>query len=337
MGRKSDLKAIEKATITRELGSGKTTLQIATMLSRDHRTVKAYIENAVKTRKRSDFGKIRCVSKKQLTSLKRAVASNPMRTSKDIFSEVGVPTPCKTSRCKILKTMANVRKPKKQPPLTKIHKEKRLQWARKYLKLNFKTVMFSDECRATLDGPDGFCRGWLRHGQQTTVRLRRQQGGGGVLFWAAIYKSHLVGPFRVNDGVKMDSTYYCQLLKDKLLPFLRSLSTSERRQVVFMQDNAPSHASNLTKRFLDENNLSGSSLMVWPPSSPDLNPIENYWSVFKQKLYIGGKQYRNNDELWAAICETFAKMDRSLIEKLINSMDKRLEEVLTKQGNYIRH
>ncbi|XP_068569876.1 uncharacterized protein [Cebidichthys violaceus] len=33
------------------------------------------------------------------------------------------------------------------------------------------------------------------------------------------------------------------------------------------------------KHWLREN------LMVWPPSSPDLNPIENLWSVLKQKIY----------------------------------------------------
>ena len=30
-----------------------------------------------------------------------------------------------------------------------------------------------------------------------------QQGGGGVLVWAAIIKDELVGPFRVEDGLKL--------------------------------------------------------------------------------------------------------------------------------------
>lgn len=37
------------------------------------------------------------------------------------------------------------------PPLTNVRKEKRLQWAQKYKKTNFQTVLFTDECHATLD------------------------------------------------------------------------------------------------------------------------------------------------------------------------------------------
>lgn len=56
--------------------------------------------------------------------------------------------------------------------------------------------------RITLDGPDGWVRGWLVHGSDPPVRLRRQQGGGGVMVWAAITDDTLTGPFRVPDGVR---------------------------------------------------------------------------------------------------------------------------------------
>ena len=39
-------------------------------------------------------------------------------------------------------------------------------------------------------------------GQKSQVRFRRQQGGGGVMFWAGIIQDQLIGPARVPEGVK---------------------------------------------------------------------------------------------------------------------------------------
>ena len=68
--------------------------------------------------------------------------------------------------------------------------------------------------RVTLNGPDGWARGWIMNGQNVPVRLRRQQGGGGVMIWAGIIGDQLIGPFRVPDGVKLNSENYCQFLND---------------------------------------------------------------------------------------------------------------------------
>ena len=48
--------------------------------------------------------------------------------------------------------------------------------------------------------------------------------------------------------------------------------------------------------------------MQWPASNPDLNPLENVWSIFKRKLYEGEKQYRNKLDLWEAIKSIFAEV-----------------------------
>ena len=68
-----------------------------------------------------------------------------------------------------------------------------------------------------------------------------------------------------------------------------------------MQDNAPSHVSKRSLGWLEDWGFSGDQLMQWPANSPDLNPIENLWSILKMKIYETGRQYCSKDDLWKAI------------------------------------
>ena len=69
---------------------------------------------------------------------------------------------------------------------------------------DFSSVIFADECRTTLDAPDGWASGWIFFNHSAPVRARRQQGGGAVMFWAAIVGDSTIRPFRAEDGVKID-------------------------------------------------------------------------------------------------------------------------------------
>ena len=102
----------------------------------------------------------------------------------------------------MLHQIADNVKPSKQPVLSKKHRDKRLFWLKEYMKLNFETVIFTDKCRVTLDGPDGRGQAWVRKGMPIPICMWSQQGGGGVMFWDGIVNDTLVGPFRVPEGVK---------------------------------------------------------------------------------------------------------------------------------------
>ena len=51
--------------------------------------------------------------------------------------------------------MAETKCPKKNPLLTTRHETLRIDWGKTYMKTVMKHVLFTDESRATLDGPDG--------------------------------------------------------------------------------------------------------------------------------------------------------------------------------------
>jgi hypothetical protein len=77
--------------------------------------------------------------------------------------------------------------------------------------------------------------------------------------------------------------------------------------------------------------------MTWPPCSPDLNPIENLWSIIKCGIYKEGKQYTSLNSVWEAVVAAARNVDGEQIKTLTESMDVRLLSVLAKKGGYIGH
>lgn len=87
----------------------------------------------------------------------------------------------------------------------------------------------------------------------------------------------------------------------RIVPMMADVQ-SETWQLLLMQDNAPPHSSIMTPTKLRSRS---NSTHEWPPSFPDLNPIESTWSKMKyfiQEKYPdmdGGKQrpHRKNCEI----------------------------------------
>ena len=99
----------------------------------------------------------------------------------------------------------------------------------------------------------------------------------------------------------------------------------------FQQDNPPIHFARVRKQFFASKNI---PLLEWPAVSPDLNPVENLWSIVSQRVYGNGRQFGTLKELKCAIQEEWAKIDNSMLHSLINSMPFRLSQVIFNNGSH---
>ena len=152
----------------------------------------------------------------------------------------------KSTWCRALQGLARHVKPNIHHRLKVIQKEKRLNWASEYMKLYIKEALFTDECRATLDGPDGWSKGWVSNRNYRPIRIRRRQGGGGIMFWAGIIGNELVCPWKVPEGVKMTSVAYVRyvtFLKEHHEPWFKSKPLSLKRKMIHVHANGQQHFS----------------------------------------------------------------------------------------------
>ena len=78
-------------------------------------------------------------------------------------------------------------------------------------------------------------------------------------------------------------------------------------------------------------------LMVWPVQSPDLNPIENLWSIVKRRLEKYEKAPTSMADLWDRINAEWSQIPKEIIENLLESIPKRINEVISNKGLWTKY
>ncbi|KAF0703156.1 hypothetical protein AaE_015517 [Aphanomyces astaci] len=232
-----------------------------------------------------------------------------------------------------LTKLAKYIKRKPRPALKKHHKKARAKFAAEWMSKSnlWANVVFSDEKKFNLDGPDGYQYYWHDLRKEQEIYTKRVSGGGSVMIWAgmsAFGRTELA----FLEG-KQNSTSYCRTLDMYLLPFLGKLRCQHGIiDPIFQQDNASIHVSRFTRAHIEQ---SGIGLMDWPAKSPDLNPIENAWGQLSWLVYQGGRQFSTVDELKAQIRVSWEQLRGSYLQNLVEGMPTRMAQVVLKNGGAI--
>ena len=97
-----------------------------------------------------------------------------------------------------------------------------------------------------------------------------------------------------------------------------------------MEDNAPVHTAKIGEAWRKEKGL---KKLSWPAQSPDLNPIENLWFQIKSELKISEERLGSMKVLGEVIEDVWNYISIEKVNKLIDSMPRRIKEVIKAKGD----
>ena len=158
------------------------------------------------------------------------------------------------------------------------------------------------------------------------IGLLTQNEGPTAMFWGCFSKAG-VGPLVAIDG-KIKSSDYKKIVENNILPIFEEST----KNLIFMQDNAPIHKAKLVIEFLREKEI---ETFNWQPQSLDLNPIDNMWAILKSKRARNFPMPKSKKELIAQTEQIWYEFGEEICINLSNSMIKRLNEVIKKNGRAI--
>jgi transposase len=143
-----------------------------------------------------------------------------------------------------------------------------------------------------------------------------------------------------SDGKKMPPVFfppgtkeYIQVLQSHVLPWIRKNYGLEG-DYVLQQDGAPCTTSKRTQAWLKDQGVKFWPKEIWPPNSPDLNPLDySVWAVVARKACQ--KPHSNIASLQASIRSAWRAMSPSYIRLTCSRFRPQLEAVVANDGGHI--
>lgn len=278
------------------------------------------------------------LTNRDLRRMRIISGNNPRMTAKDVQEEMGARGDCVSLRT-IQRGLNDVgcraERPKSKPFLTKAQAEKRYQWAlehRNWGEEQWNKVIWSDEtvielrdnCPQFVRVVDGFPL-TSDHYCLTTKHPTR------VIIWSCF---SFYGPGRshiVEDRMNTE-WYVTKIIRNRVLQQLEQWYPGS--DGVFQQDNAPCHKS---KRAMEEFRVNNITVMDWPPSSPDINPIENLWGLVKKRIMKTKPKSKN--EIITGFIKVWHNDDEilNIMQSLVKSMPRRVRALIDSRGFHTKY
>ena len=326
---KKDLHMTQVA-IAEELGIRRQT--VAQILKREADTGTPVAQIKGKKKKTKSARTLRTPA--QIEKLRVATFKSPFKTPKVLRRELKLRCSLSTIKRRLREMHLGGRRSATKTFLTDKAKERRLNFANEHKDTDWKRVLFTDEVKIQTSA-HGMT--WVRRPPGTRydpkyIREVNRSGRCSIMVWAGIgFHTGMMDITAIN-GTLNQVNYLNEILIPNVLPYKEA-----HPNMIFQHDGAPPHRANTVKDWLRENEI---EVLKWPATSPDLNLIENLWNMLKEEIgplnHIGPNQ---KEQLLAVVNEAWGRLrqKRTVIPRLYNSMKKRLDEVIIKDGGQTKY
>ena len=149
-----------------------------------------------------------------------------------------------------------------------------------------------------------------------------------VMVWGCFSSQGRGGLSFLPKGQTMNASRYISVLDDHLLHFM-----SIHGCTTFQQDSAPCHKAKSVMNWFQTKKM---RVLKWLGNSPDLNPIENLWTLIKKKVSTSNPT--TLDELKRTIKEIWCKnIDQNVCKNLTDSMPSRIQKFIKNKGYHTKY
>ena len=329
MPRGKELNEYEKGEIDGLSAAGVKPIEIASRIKRTIGVVNNYLKMGPKYGIKKRSGRKSTLSCRDIRHILR-LAGTEQYSICQIKNELRLPQH-KTTIWRVIKKSPNLKYVKRQHKLALNQNQinARMKFAKIYMSWTeeWNRVVFSDEKKFNLDGPDGLQYYWHDLRKEPQYFSKRAQGGGSVMVWAACAANGKTNLVFING--KIDSKKYQDILQENLVPLGAHIGG---KNWMYQQDNATIHVSKSSKEWFTKNKI---QLLDWPANSPDLNIMENIWGILVRDVFKNGRQFSSISEIKKQLINSWAQISNNMLTNLVDSMKDRIFSLIEKKGEKI--
>jgi len=325
--------------------AGRSTKEIAFALNVHRNTVnnvKKLYRDSGDVKKRSTGSRRSVRSKEVIRKVKNRINSNPWRSIRKMAKDLGVST---TSMHRIVNEDigATSRAITSTHLITEDSRKKRLCRAKLLLNdvkhSSGRVILFSDEKLFCVDRVLN-----RRNNRYISVKpaedvpdhvkhVSKTKNPAKVMVLGVVASNgKKCPPVFIPQKERINADAYIKMLTTNVLPWIRE--TFPDGNYVWQQDGAPCHTAKKTQAFLQDQMTNFWGKDMWPPNSPDLNPLDySIWAYMEQE--VCKKPHSSVESLKASITRCWGKMDEAYVSKTCQRFRRRLENVVANNGGLI--